>query len=271
MAGYKELVDEYRFNQTETELSGTRAFYPLTGGASSLPVIGDEFYDYVEGETIANCNLRSIEHGIYFPDPSDRSKWKKKYVCNYSTKPRGGGMIRSTDLDERRFQMGGEILTIPWSDDEESPSWKWQDEAALKQPLSLSNIMGSFTRTVVFNSDSEKDTWLKAHLETKGGTINDAEFEGFREGAVLFSSFSGGTQYDDQGDKIWVFELEFSYRIIRAAGGWDASGNAITKDDWLYIWRKEISYSGAGAWDKPKDGNTPANNIFAKTHFDDMF
>ena len=68
-----------------------------------------------------------------------------------------------------------------------------------------------------------------------------------------------------------MFELEFSYRIIRAAGGRDASGNAITQDDWLYIWRKEISESGAGAWDKPKDGNTPANNIFAKTHFDDMF
>jgi len=251
MAGYKELVDEYRMQETTSGVTAMRAFYPLTGGGESLPDIGDAFKNPVSGTTFNNCLCITRDREAFFPDPDNRANWSEKIVCNFGTGSVSSDRL-ATDEEERRFQLGGEIITI---DDPINWTWNLQGDP-LDQPAFLSNVMGSFTRQRQLGSDAAKETWVTNRLEVYAGCINTAKFEGFREGSVLFQGVSGGgTQYDSQGSKFWLFELSFAFRIIRAAGGEDYAGDLITKDDWLYLWNKDAGGAGQGAWDQPKSGD----------------
>jgi len=281
MAGYKEIVEDWELVEEDSRIEGTRSFYPHSSGTASLPAVGDQW-----DSSNRNLLCRKRRRVKFFPDVSDRSEWSEKIMCFFSTSAIDAE-VRDPDIDQRRFMLGAEIMSI---DDPENWYW-WQSDALatktdkVKQPLSLSNIMGSFTRQRILTSESAKDKWISDKLIAYGGTINDREFEGFRIGSVLFNGVSGGTQADLDGDQVWVFDCEFLYRIIRAGGKYtqidgkgpfypaDYNGSAIVKDDWLYVWRKDASASGQGAWDKPIDKNTQAdgNFIYKKTDLSQIF
>lgn len=256
---YKELWGDYDLQREQSIITGVRAFVKHPNGTQLLPDIGDRFsLDY------RSCKCRKIKHVKLAPDRTQalegkESDWLEKIVCSYSTQaydPKG-----EFDENQRRFQMGGEITTI-----DNPTNWVWASApgtVAVAQPIYKSNVMGSFTRQIRFGSTASKNKWIQGKATDALGTINHAEFEGFRIGAVLWSGVSGGNSYDADGNEQWIFDCEFSYRIIRD------ETVAITQDDWLYIWRKDLSDAGNGKWDKPQDAN--GKFLFAKRNFPAIF
>jgi len=282
LSGYKELVEDYRLIETSDKTTGTRAYYKDSSGTARLPLVGDEW-----SSTKRNVLCRRRSHTKFFPDPNDRSTWIEKIVCEFSSSPLGAE-TRDTAPDaveNRRFQLGAEIQSI-----DEPSNWYWWENAGVTpktdkvdQPMFLSNVMGTFTRQRVLTSDSQKDKWVQEKLEGQAGTINDREWEGFRRGSVLFNGISGGTQVDVDGNRVWVFECEFTFRIIRSGGEFvtengkkypaDYSGAAIKEYDWLYVWRKNASSSGKGAWDRPYDDITQGDGdfLYAESDLENIF
>ena len=256
MADYIELRDERNLEITETGITGTRAFVNVPGAADSLPAIGAAWaVTKPASQTFSGCKCRRLAYSMYWYDRSANVD-RQKIVAHYATQNKAGGAgYILPDKDERRFQMGGEIISI----DDPSANWVWVDAAtAVIQPIFISVPMGSFTAQKKLTTDAAKKSWLQGPVLDRIGTINSAEFEDFRIGSVLFSGVSGGTQQDDDGDKIWVFELEFNWRLNR-----DATG-AITANDWWYLWRQDASGSGTGKWDMPVDANN--KELYAKTN-----
>ena len=240
MAGYKEIVEDREFIVTKEKQEGTKSFYKQAAGTSDLPALDDPW-----STAYKNCILRKIKYTPFFPDPANRALWIDKLFCIFSSSADSGNdnNSQSYDPDGRKFNLGAEVMGV------ESPTgWTWEDTGSVAQPLFKSNIMGTFTIQRLLTSDSAKNTWIAQRLLTHAGTINDRTFEGWTIGSVLFSGLSGGTQYDENGDRTWLFDLEFTYRIIRD------EASAIVGDDWLYIWRKDNG-TGEPKWDKPKDVN----------------
>lgn len=259
MPGYRELLEEYHLLERDDGAEGTKGFVEETAGTSTLPTIGDEF-----DATHIKCKARSLDYRYLWWD-SATSTYKRKIIVNYSTRA-GSSPVITPDADERRFQLGGEILAV-----EDPTGWVWhlKNVAIQDTQVFLSNPVGSFTRQRTFTSSTSKKAWIQNKLIVQAGTINDRVFEDYRIGAVLFSGVEGGTQYDNKGKLIWVFNLTFSWRIIRAAGGKDYAGNPIVKDDWRYIWNKDAGGAGTGAWDQPKDAN--GNFLYDRTNFNLLF
>jgi hypothetical protein len=266
MSGYRKLLEEWELVESETGIEGVQAYIEETAGTDTLPAIGDAF----DGSNLNVLARRIRQKYTHF----EAGVKKKKFVISYSSRP-GSSEIITPDEDNRRYTGGGEILTI-----DEPLNWKWNgDNSAIDQPMFLSNVMGTFTRQRILTSDAAKETWIDEVFAEQAGTINTTAFEGHRIGSVLFTGFSGGTQFDENGDKTWVYDLEFSYRIIRSPakekddGGQkfavDYNGAAIKQDDWLFLWRDTGSAAGGGAWDKPKDGD--GNFLYAKTELEDLF
>jgi len=257
MAGYKELIEDYDLTETSSEVSGVRSFVEVTGGTSSLPAIGDKFVDRnsVIWET---CLAKGRSRKIFYYERGGVNDWAEKIIVNYSTKTETSSFT-TADADERRYQLGGEILAI----DDPKAHWTWHIAGgAVNQPLFKANAMGSLTRQVTFASAAAKATAVGV-WESQMGTINAAAFENHRIGSVLFNGVDGGTQYNSVGVKTWVFRLQFTFRIIRD------ETVAISRDDWLYLWNKTASSSGIGAWDLPKDAN--GKFLYAKSDFTALF
>jgi len=254
MADYVELWQERNLEITQTGITGTRAFVNITGGSENLPAIGAGWaVTKPSSQTFSNCKCRRLSYAMYWYD-RDASLYRQKIIAHYSTRTRSGGAgYIVPDADERRFQMGGEVISV----DDPSANWVWASGPAVTQPIFISTPMGSFTIQKQLGSDASKKTWIQGPVLARIGTINSVEFEDFRIGSVLFSGLSGGTQQDEDGDKIWVFELEFNWRLIR-----DATGT-ITSNDWLYLWNQDASGAGTGKWDIPIDAN--GNMLYVST------
>ena len=276
---YKELVDRYLIETTQGGLEGTRAFYEDANGTLTLPALNSAFKKF-NGSTISNLRARRLRETIFAPS-DNRSTWKPLIVVSYSTNASGGGkngaagITSDPDQDERRFDLGGEIITV-----REPAGWTWSVGGnTVDQPMFIANVMGTFTIKKTLTSDADKKTWLQDKVIPLAGTINDREFEDFRTGQVLFSGINGGTQYDEVGDRTWVFELNFTFRVLKGGrlvnvGGInfaaDVAGGAIRQDDWLYLWNKAPVSGGASAgWDKPVDANNN-NPLYASSNLADV-
>ena len=256
MAGYRQLRKDYDLEVTEDGVTGQRGYIQETGGADTLPSIGDAF----DG-TYTNSLARKIRARNYHQESGTD---KLIYIVSYSTQS-PSPIPQQPDDDERRYQFGGEIMSLDDPSQAAAPVWEWDsDSADVTQPMFLTNIIGTITRTKRFASDAAKSTFFttnaSGYFQFHIGTINTVAFEDMRIGSVLFSGISGGTEYDSAGDRLWAFELEFTYRFIRD------EAVAITQDDWLYLWRK-----GEDAkWDKPKS-KTGAKFLYAKTDLTALF
>lgn len=258
MADWIELVEDYELVESQDGLTGKRAFYNQVGAAGSLPALGSSFVTF-DSTTITNLVATTRQRKIFWYERAGTPGWREKIVVSYV--PDGGSSAGSKrpDTTERRYQLGGEIISIP---DPSSSSWVWDlSGGTVEQPLFFSNVMGSFTRQRYLTSDAQKATAVGL-WESQAGTINDAAFEDHRIGSVLFSGVDGGTQIDEDGDKVWLFNLQFTFRIVK---GKDYNGATVTQDDWLYL-----IYQGSdgGVWDKPKLGT---DYLYAKTDFTALF
>jgi len=245
MSGYRELREGYFWEKTATGVTGQRVYIEHPDGTDDLPEIGTT---ELSGD-FSNCLCRKLRGGKYWYDRTHGLD-REKITASFATVEVNVAGTRIFDEDSRRYDLGGEILSIPNA----SKGWTWALQGtAVNQPLSLSNVMGTLTIQKKITSDATKATYI-ALCEERAGTINAAEFEDHRAGSVLFNGIAGGTQYDEEGDKYWLFDLTFTFRIIRAMGGTDYANNPITENDWLYVWNKDVSGS-QGGWDKPQLGN----------------
>jgi hypothetical protein len=248
MAGYVELREGRKVVETDQGVECEQSFVEKTGGADSLPAIGDAFSVTTPAAlSFANSVCKSRDFSYFWYDHAAAAH-KQKIICRFSTRS-GASLI--PDSGARRYSLGGEVLTIPNNPTSPGEGWIWAlGGEKVKQPIYQSNIMGSFTAQKELASDSAKATWM-ATVEGLAGKINTSAMEGHRVGSVLFSGVSGGTQQDETGGTIWLFECEFTFRIIN---GLDVDGNAVTQDDWLYLIDRNAG--GAGRWDKPQEATS---------------
>jgi len=252
---YKRFTGGYRYNESQDETSGTEVYIrhdDAAGGIdlASLPILGTTPMLDPAGGTIATCIVRRKDVRYIDNDPAT-----PEYTFGYSTqKGASPGRGVNTDPATRRFDLGGEVVSIP----EGNLAWYWTtDHKSISQAIYKKIITGSFTIPKGPLTTAQKTTFIGL-VKSQAGTICDAAFEDFSEGQVLFEGLSGGTTYLE-GELRWQFDMSFAFRLINDAL------TAITQDDWLYIWREDQAI-----WDKPTDSPGVANFLYSKSTFSSL-
>lgn len=247
---YKEIIDEYELQRTEDGITGRRVYIQdPSGPVANLPVVGESLMIDVDDATIAGCKCRSLNSVYRDGIPH--------HVANYSTRDsvvEFSGSRISKDSQYRRFEGSAESVAIG---DVASNYFYWDGTTDIPiQALSKQIFAGQFSIPVSNLSESEKNTFLST-VATLAGTINDAAYEGFREGAVKFDHISGGSYYDEGGNLRFAYDLVFSYRLI------NDDFAAITADDFLYVFDQS-----SGTWKKPfVRGSSPPEYLYKKASF----
>lgn len=265
---YKEFWSPWNLVEAETGMTGRREFYEDPDGTITLPAVNDAW-----SAEYPNLRCTTRTRSKYAPNRSDRTKWVEKVVCDYTV---GDQPQFSRNTEDRKFDASIEMETTPNLQDDAAMKWN-ADNAPVDDCTVIHNVTGTFTRIVTFGSDASKKKWVQTVLRKQLGTINNKEFEDFAEGQVLWESISGGTQYDSLGNRTWVFECHFAFKILRGGivGGnglaFDVANAEIEKDDWLYQWRRYSTGANIGRWDKIVTGATKIPVKFAKTDFSLIF
>ena len=257
MAGYTLLRDGYQVTETATTTTGTKIY--LDGGSDSLPAIGDTFdavYNYVY------CT--SIQKVPYFVDDDDACDNGYKYTCQYSTATQSPYTLVSGDPEQRRFSIGGEIFAIG----SEDSNWGWANSAGTAPTETIEDGQKLFVSSPVGTISWEKEVTTGDYsafiqdLIAKAGCINDATFQGFAKGQVLFTGAEGSLKRKSDGTKVWVFNVTMSWKTLTA-------GNAPTQDQWQYIWRKDSDF-----YEIPASGDIGAGtfeyNLYQYANFNDL-
>lgn len=259
MAGYKELRDQWKYTEVEVGMNGTRAFIVDASGPDSLPIIGDAF----DAVSAPYCLCRSIDTQYYGVTNGIN---QKKYTCNYSTQAFGGQTpVYNVDTEQRSFQAGCEAVSLPApsrSKNVDFPWWNWRSDGTAAKDLDISMLIpsGTFTRSIKLVGDGAKDRWFTNKFLAHVGKTNKAAFENFRKGSVYFTGANGGAQYDKFGNRTWVMECQFAWKLIRGNTWNGANFIAITEDDWNYVARPTLTQAMVGqaktavAWDRPEQG-----------------
>jgi hypothetical protein len=259
MGGYQELREDFEWEQTVSGISGTRAFVEKTGGADSLPEIGDG-HDF--DQSFSNVTCKSLKAKISYWDSGAGGADKLKIIASYATPDPDDPDEQSDDEleEQRRYTSGAEIISIPSGKDR----WKWATDGAVADiPISIVVGLNTFSISRVFDSDGAKNAWL-SKSEKAQGTINAVTFEGHRKGSVMYMGTDGGTEYDNDGEKRWVFTLQFAYRNI------NDPDKELTQDDWLYVWRPDDEGEDGGKWDKPITKETVGKGLYKHTVFNTL-
>lgn len=237
MSGYIELWAEYKKKTTSTGVTAIRAFIQKAGGTASLPVIG------LALPGAEACLLRDIEESNYHWEIESNVKVsKKKYICQYSTQESGATTHFPTDSDARTFSAGMQSYES-WND-----TWFWSSD----KQIMLTSLRfveapcGTFTRSIMFNSNAAKSSWLAGPFIAAVGRINEKPWEDFTIGTVKFTGLSGSnTQTDTVGRKTWVFQLTFEWRVLVD------QRPVITQDHWRYVLRAGYEAKVGYIWDMP--------------------
>lgn len=234
MPEYKELHGEgdYFFEQNETGMTGQRTFIEFPGGpVSALPAIGDAMVDQ-EDNDVAGCTLRSIRRVFAEGHGSSR---KLVFSYNSTAGASAGGSRVPRNPADRQFSGGSEVISV------DGPGFVWYGTTdAVSTPVFKRVATGSFTVPKIGMDATAKGTWFTNHFVAKVGKVNDAAFEGFRAGSVLFDSISGGNGVNEDGDEVWNFTCNFLWRLVPG----------LASEDWQHILDADT-----GLWKKPEDSD----------------
>lgn len=253
---YTELIHEYGYEKDEDGVTtGQRVFIEKTGGpVASLPVVGTAVLTDEDGTNMSGCIARSIQ---VRRNADDRDP---QYVVKYSTKKRSRDGFYP-DTESRTFDGHAEMVsfTLP-----ENNNWEWDiRDLPLPDglPLYKRSVLVSFTITHPDLLNTAKNSLIST-MKSQAGTINDATFEGFDEGQVLFEGWRGSDYVDSGTVRKWNIELMFTARLL--TGEEDSDGNAVSGDDWLYVLMDSYATDSGVGWDKPKAGT---KYLYRKTDF----
>jgi len=247
MAGYKELRNEYNIVETTTTTTGKKAFIEDTTGTASLPALDDAF-----SVAYPNCTAQSISAVLYHirTDQIGCAKDGLKYVVSYSTKQLVSATPSRpdpTDPEQIQCTAGLEMQSI---DVPNPDTWFFQNvigvqlnpSAPLAQPLTLTNPLGTISKTIEKATGATFTAYFAAQILPKLGKINAAAFTPvpdltFEIGTCLFNSWSGSLILDKDGEKVWQVTLNFTYKILSRKVGNDQVDNVPYSH--LYVYRKD--------------------------------
>lgn len=251
---YKELASGYKLTEGQKNTTGTRLFVrdDVSGdvAVASLPVVGTSLMKNYSGSDITGCLCRSSRP--YEQDGVKHIEFSYSISDPDSGAGKGGGSYVPTDTSSRSFSGAAELVVIEGGKSE----WVWQEAGTpVTQSLSKRIFTGTFTVPIPGMNEVQKALYL-AIVKNLAGTINNATFEGFAIGQVLFVGIDGGTYRDANGVLFWSFNAQFQFRIIRDEV-WD-----VTQNDWLLVWNVET-----GRWDYPRIDISGFKYLYKKTDF----
>lgn len=259
---YKELIHEYSYKfEEDGRVHGSRTFIQdATGSILTLPTRNSSLLPDESGSDITGCYARTIQLRRDGDDPSPQ------YVVRYDTRSTlgsGSGSIGITsDESSRTFDGTAELLSI----EGEGSGWEWEVNGDMDSGMALYKraVLEHFTIAHHDLTTAEKDSLL-AIMRDRAGTINAAAFEGFAIGQVYFDGWRGGDTINESGLRRWTFELTFIARLL--TGEEDYDGNAITANDWQYLWRTGVNAS----FERPvKKGSSPSEYLYRLTNFSSL-
>lgn len=244
MSGYKLIKEGYSYRTSETETVGVRYYETDATGSDSLPTIGVTGFPTSGGGTLSGVVCRSLEE-IYRGSGAQVTTWKA--VFRTADIESGGGEEITTQSSSRRFSVGGEIASII----DASDSWVWESDGdPVDQKMGKHIVTISFTVPKLDMTAAENTSWLSG-LSSYVGRINNASFEGFNSGCVLFEGVTGGSFYNEDGDLRFSYEMNFLVRIV--------PGQAT--DSWQYLFRDNTGY-----FDLPTD-DTGTARLYSTANF----
>jgi len=256
---YKELIHEYNYSTEEDgRVHGTRTFISdASGSIGSLPVRNTSLLKDESGTDISGCFARQIQVRRDGDDPSPQ------YVVRYDTRSTLGGGSGSigitSDEASRTFDGTAELLSI----EGEGSGWEWEVNGDMPGGMALYKraVLEHFTISHYDLTTAEKNSLL-AVMRDRAGSVNNAAFEGFATGQVYFDGWRGGDTINETGQRRWTFELSFVARLL--TGEIDYEGDAITANDWQYLWRSGVNAS----FERPvKKGVSPTEYLYRETDF----
>jgi len=245
MSAAIELARDNEFN-TGNNTNASRLFYN-EGTTSGLPAIGEA---HPENATIFADSISRSPFGGHHD--------KHLFVVSYApiTTSTIDENTSSTDLP-RRFEFGGELLRVPPDNlSENVPNWSWLGSGQpVPDDVDMIKIIptGSLIITTVTNNVDA----LKAKIIARVGKINDAVFEGFAAGTLLYMGASAEEYHNSTGGKRWRSDHTFQFRLPTNTAGADADG-------WNYVYR--ANNQGNNGWDKPKDAG--GKFLYVSAEFD---
>lgn len=244
---YKLLANEVEFEYGgEDGQRGQAAFVNDSTGTHSLPALGAGFNYF--GTNAATCTLRRIKM-VYL----ERDSTRVKYLCQYASpeSSKGGGASQK-DIQDRRWEFGGDMQTIP-----KPTGWKWTTGTDLpigNIPIARRVLTINYSRPTPLMSSAENTTFI-GKLIAVSGKVNSDDFEGWGVGNVLCNGASGGTVRDEHGHVKYRYDVSFS---VRSLPGVDSGANG-----WQHVMRED------GVWDKPKDSG--GANLYGTASFEGLF
>ena len=233
------LMDQWRFEVSESGVSGTRVFLENKGQLSgaittNLPDIGDSWstaYQYVTVKTIL----------VTYPSTEDCGRM---FTVNYNGSPSiQSAQISSNDLPVS-IDVGGEFVAFePYEYNDNGNkvnfSWHWSaDGKDVKEPIyrrqAIANIR--FTKVV---PNAEDFTKLSMDFV---GYVNSGTFFGFGPERVMYEGCSLYQFKNKLGFNRWKAELHFSVRQVT---------QKVINDGWNFLLRPDKD--APIRWDKPLD------------------
>ena len=226
----------YSIRYEESSISGKEVYRRDDAHADAvvfggMPVVGTTQMLNETGSAVTGCRCRTKDVKFLEGDMGT-----VEYTFSFSTKSGSGSSPDSTDVDSRRFDLAGEIHQV---ENPSSVGWTWPNGDPIEQPLFLRIVTGKFTIPKRV-ANAAKNNFIGSVIPF-AGRINLGTFEGFADGQVLFTGLSGNDETNSDGNREWVFTLQFEFRVIPALLN---PGN-----DWNHLWRK------TGSWSTPKDAN----------------
>lgn len=232
MSGYKELIHSYKAQYpADGPVTGSRVYIKVATGGGALPIVGTSLLPDETGTPITGCLCR-IKKVV-----RDLNDTNYQYHFEYSTSDTSldlSGTGVSTDPGDRSLEVQAESLSFQTGDNEvwealdsnNTYQYTLQDTSIYKRIVLIPfSIPRANLTAAAYNT-------LLTAVKTRAGTINNAAFEGFAAGQVLFEGIRGSTFTNASGLKRWSVELIFKARLLN---GLDPNANLIAADDWLYI------------------------------------
>lgn len=253
MAKYKKASKGYRVRIAEDGISGVEVYHRYDGqpfASDTLPTIGSTcLIDPITGGSFTAAICTGLEAD--YPEGDDTAE-----TLRYEFKTQRQSWIGSSDPASRKFNSGITIASKkPKKDSVGAAAFEWLYDGVAIEDMEINKriFTAQFTVPVIVSS-AKYNSWMTATVAACAGKINGATFDGWDLGTVLFEGVTGGTKYDNNGNMMWAFDLNFTLMLIpdlqnvTGAGGLGTAGQY----PWLHSFRGVLGTNNG--WDKPNIG-----------------
>jgi len=254
MAAAIELSRDNEITEGQDTLSAQRLFYN-EGTTSGLPALGSTHPE--------NANLfMSSKTRTPFGDRSDAHL----FLVNYEPLT-SSNQDENTAFDDlpRRIEYGGEYVKIAPQNKSESDNavWEWKTAPVKDIPKDIDLTRVIPTGSMLITKIHANKTRLNDKIIAAVGRVNDAAFEDYDAGNLLYMGASVEEFTNSAGAKRWRAAHSFQFRLPTGNTGANLDG-------WNYIFR--AAGVGQNGWDRPRQKNVaPDAFLYDNAGFDALF